>query len=1018
MSDLVTQRISLVGRQKERTSIARAIAGQGPQILFIEGIAGIGKTTLLEKAGQMAQEQGALCPPIVDFYDIEMHAHRALEATIALSLDPDKRAFHEYWAHREQVERTLLPGRKTLKEQEQELWRLFLKKYADAAEEQRLLLRFDTAELLEYERDSEEVLADCDVSPQDAPSWEWLLERIGDLKNTAILIAARPTETGLLKQRLLDTHKERVFPLELKGFTLEETEAYFRAIAFGKQVADESPEMLGKVHLLTEGRPILIALALDWLERGMWERHIYPTGLEELKAWKEKAQAEEDSGQLGEAWRQWDEVRRSFEIALVQQIRSLDHTGLDMAVKYAALCRKGCNAELLARLMEIPQEEKVEELVKQLLTISFVKPARGLSQLFFLHDEMYYLVEKYIWQVDWPDYSEQTRLDGIIIDWYTEQIEDLSRRIPEESDLSKRSELRRQQQLLYTERLYYQFDKDPRYGYQEYTHLDEEAIASRELEWDHLLRNEGLWFTRTRGLRLIERGPTIQRNGKIIRNPTIDYDCRRRWVWRYIAQNELKKAVRVAEKLLAKPYDHDEPELWRGGVQVAMATALAYQGGAYTEAALQHFQEGIHKLEAVPQDHKEPWLYPYFLGTAHLYQGLALRNWLRLGEAAENYETAISLFRGIDHKPRMAESLNNLAYIYARQGKLKEGKEACEQALKIRKELADEYSQGLSLNTLGIIYERMDQPLEAIRYSQEAMALFQKIGSERGIILAEINLGRSYRRKGRSLEWGRLDEDFQTGQRYLAYAIALQEEQGADADIFYRIEAQNELGCLYRDWVATLYEQCRLTTEVAQGYLDQAEGHLLVAVFLTSGEKPVSAQNLIQYADCMEDLARVYYWRGRLGLPVGQYGQQESKESPYEVERVILDRVVEEVEKSGQEKWEEIDLILGKVHVQYARLERETGTPKSTAEHYARAAGLLERYSLDAPELHKAISDVSTWLMSLTSAQVQEIVDTMAITLQKEKLGSMRLRGTINTVVHALHRVHWPGAVNQEAAHG
>lgn len=1034
MNEVVTRRLPMVGRQEEKSSITRAIRGQGSSIIFLEGIAGIGKTVLLEAAGRIAQEYGILCPPLVDFYDTEMHAHRILEGAIASILDPGQEVFREYWAQREWMERALRPERKTLREQQEKLWKLFRKGYTRVVEKQRVVLRFDTAERLEYEQDSEEVLKDCGVSHQDAPSWEWLLERIGDLENTSILIASRPTPTRLLKQSLQKAHGERVLVLEIKELTLEETKAYLRATDFGRQVADEAPEMVGKVHLLTEGRPILIALALDWLKRGMWERHIYPASLEDLKTWKTKAQEEEQAGQRGEAWRKWDEIKRSFEMALVGQIRSLDHKGLDMAVKYVALARKGCNAELLSRLMGVSLEE-AEKLVEQLLTLSFVKPPRGRWPFFFLHDEMYDLVEKHIWLVDWPHYEEQARLDGVIKDWYTEQIEALKKRIKACQDWRERTDLRRRQQLLIAERLYYQFDENPRIGYWEYSHWDEEAIGARENEWDIWLRNEALWFTSHRAWRRGKwtdepgyplRDPAWIENGEVKRSSAVDHDCRRRWVNRHIARNEMEAAACIAEKLLQKSRESphpEEPELYQGGVQVALATAQAYMGGAFTEPALTNFDEGIQALMNVPEEHKEPWLFPYLMGTAHLYKGLALRGSFRLNKAAQAYGRAAYYYREIGYQSGLAEAMNNLAYVYAQQGRLETALASCEEALSIRQELGDEYNVGLSLNTKGIIYERMDRPLTAIHNSGQSLALFRQISNERGIILAEINLARSYRRKARSPEWGQKDEDFEAGEEYLEDAIYRQEQLGASADMFYQIEARNELGCLYRNWVATLAEKGMKDDSRIPEYMERAETHLNKSISLAAGEGQVIKRHAVQCVDSLEDLARVYYWRHKLGLSVGSWAAQRGIEKPLRAMKSLLDESKKLAEEHLKER-EELRLAVGKTHHEYAQLARAEAEDEKNrdkfdfaAKHYARAAASLESYSLDVPELRQTVSDACDWLCTLHPQEAEQRIKQMYSALEADGQESRKLKEWVNSVVYPRLGLRWPEE-EQEAANG
>ncbi len=304
-------RLPMIGRTEFESIMAGIVSGASSRILLLEGMAGIGKTMLLEAASIEARKMGTLCPPVVDFYDTRMHSHQGLEAAIAEVLGASREsAFQAYW-------------RRRASDPQADLWEEFLQGYRIVADEHHILLRFDTAERLVYERDSEDVLRGCGVNEQDAPSWDWLLERSGVLPNTSVIIAARPTSEDLLRKRLVEVHQGRLLVQEVTGFRLAETEAYFRATEFGTQMANASPEIVGTVQRLTSGRPILLSLALDWLQRGIWDR-----------------------AQL-EVFQPPD-----FERSLVEQVRRLT-SPLDEAVRYASLCRKGCNAELLARLMGI-----------------------------------------------------------------------------------------------------------------------------------------------------------------------------------------------------------------------------------------------------------------------------------------------------------------------------------------------------------------------------------------------------------------------------------------------------------------------------------------------------------------------------------------------------------------------------------------------------------------------------------------------------------------------------------------
>ena len=1060
--ELPARRLSaLIGRQAERQRITQAIHDGG--VLFLEGVAGIGKTALLEEVGRIATAMGVECPPIIDFYDTGMHVHQALESIIANSLDPNHSTFAAYWKHRQ-----LNP--------KEDHWDLFLSAYTTIAVlKKHIVLRFDTAERLEYERDGGDVQADCEVPDEDAPSWEWLLHRLGSLANTTVVIAARPTphpsgedgRPGLLAQKLIDTYGKNVL-LRVNSFTLEETRAYFAATELGQAVAAEAPEMVEKIHLLADGRPIFVALAHDWLKRGMWEPHIYPANVADLRSWQQQAQAEADAGQRGAAWHHWYEMQRNFEMVLVGQIRRLV-TPLDVAVRYMALCRKGCDAGLLALLMGISLDD-AQGLTKQLLKLSFVKQPRDDRGLVFLHDEMYDLVERHVWLVDWPNYTQQARLDNIIIQWYDEQLAEKSEQYRKAPDWRTRFELRSEQQLLYAERLYYQFDADPREGYRQYTHLDDEAIGSRELEWDILLRNEALWFTTYRGWRVVPKGPTEYVDGRIVRSSRVDYDCRRRWTSRYIARLEMAKAIRVAEKLLNRPEEEGEPELYRGGLLVSLATAQAYVGGKLTEPALQNFEAGIAAIKKADMrarpENRNPWLAPYLLGRAYLYQGLALVNKLRLDEAVSANIEAARCFRELKQAARLAEALNNQAYVFLRQGKSHRAMALCQEALRIRQGVGDEQEIGLSLNTMGIILERMDRPPEAIDHSMRAKELFRATNNERGEILADINLGRSYRHRARTRAWGEEAEDFTEAKQHLEDAINLQSKLGASSDVFYRIEALNEMGCLHRDWGAILIGRPAMAEE-AREKLNLAEHYLNEAFDLTrEPDGNIILGQEILHIDRLEDLARVYYLRALLAVrpdvvtPGESNTACESADSPLELGyravlwtdwgtardavspeapisginpltcgtaaaalarmRELLDEAEEKTQRYYQQDEharDELHLMLSKVHCQRARLALLFQDMAEAARHYCLAIAYAEAYSMDAPEVRRFISEAIGWLTQLEPAEVAARLDDMQSVLSDRGLQCIRLPKWVDSVVYSVLGVKWP-TQRQEPTNG
>ena len=67
----------------------------------------------------------------------------------------------------------------------------------------------------------------------------------------------------------------------------------------------------------------------------------------------------------------------------------------------------------------------------------------------------------------------------------------------------------------------------------------------------------------------------------------------------------------------------------------------------------------------------------------------------------------------------------------------------------------------------------------------------------------------------------------------------------------------------------------------------------------------------------------------------------------------------------------------------------------------------LEHYSLDAPELRKAVSDACDWMLELLTSEVEDLVQIMKKETERQGRASIRLREGINTRLNAIHGVQW-----------
>jgi hypothetical protein len=346
----------LVGREREKNEALEAIHvadRDSITALYIEGGPGIGKTRLLEEIPHWVVESNVLSAQIVDFYDTAMHSYGAVEHVLADNLGRER--FQEFWKAESTFRQQIGSGisYEVLEKQRLEVWEAFKNSYnrlATGEEIERIVLRFDTIERLESSREAPDVIEDCEVKLVEPPVWDWLLSHLPELKNTTVFIAGRPNDR--IRTALEEAYGSSFQFLPLGGLARQEVKAYIEASIEGGLEDD----IVDSIHILTSGRPILISLAIDWWSHGIWDDALYPLDPIELEVKCKRAEQEKSLGQEGSAWDEWQEIQKKFEIALVRRFRRLQQPQ-DKAVFCASLARKGCNAELLAHMMDISLTE-------------------------------------------------------------------------------------------------------------------------------------------------------------------------------------------------------------------------------------------------------------------------------------------------------------------------------------------------------------------------------------------------------------------------------------------------------------------------------------------------------------------------------------------------------------------------------------------------------------------------------------------------------------------------------------
>ena len=396
----LTSRIRVVGREAELERLSKCLSARGENhFIYYWARGGLGKTRLLEALQEMVEEAGpGFCSTgIIDLYHTDTHSTSDLERAIVEGLDPGHKYFARYRQERERYE--LLRERGTdpraLEQRRGELSRIFVEECRTmSVDARKLVICFDTVELLQYESSRVEEMAGLETV--DARIKPWLLKNLAQLANVLVVFAGRPKEPmpgeqadpqARLEADMKHAFGEALTVVELKPFTLEEARAFVEALPEGKEIIPV--EYLPVVHRLTGGRPIFLHLIVDLIQVLSPEPR---TVLGMFDQYASLVDAPEDDERLAEAR---DRIQREILHGIIAE-----ETESGAYLRRIALMPKGIDPEILHQALGLPRDD-AEQLLARLEPLSFVKrfkPLPGAERLhgerIFLHDEMYQLLRR------------------------------------------------------------------------------------------------------------------------------------------------------------------------------------------------------------------------------------------------------------------------------------------------------------------------------------------------------------------------------------------------------------------------------------------------------------------------------------------------------------------------------------------------------------------------------------------------------------------------------------------------
>lgn len=791
----------LIGREAILQQIDAAIRdAPGPSVVALHGPGGIGKTRILSDA-LTRQYAGPIYPAkrLIDLYDIRYHSSLDLAAAIYESLDVTKGGdFRTFEKARDQQRKAQASGDvRQIATLTREALQAFVADLKRFAQNQRVIIALDTLERVAYGASEQR------PPFQVAPAWEWLVESLPAWGNVTLLIAGR-NQIRHLFSALAD--QTQLTPVAITPFTEDETNAYLEAVAKAAEVADEqavadtlrslTPQRRHQVHEYAGGLPILLALLADYISIAGFGRlpEIFETGADLAHA---RALLEE---QL---------IARMMEAGPIKD-----------TLQILGRAPKGVDAGLLAHLLGISLDEAHNRL-DTIQRLSFVK-VRG--ERFFLHDEMYAILQRQIYSAP-DDAPEAERVNNGIIQWHARQInrrhtslDDLYAPIEQPRravgvaphiDYDRIATVQQEIQQLLIDQLSYHLRLNPLEGFREYFRDTFYAVFTGNTMLDIQLQAEILAF-------LDERDPLGEQTyiDSLEREVVLGVTALRPII-RLYTENDYDGVVQEAQRLR-----RERPDILATAGRTTEAALDVWEALARTGRSKEEFQDSaatdrlldaaryiltpVARSAAPDVSEARRWRAQSLLALMYHARGFSLRARGQTRPAIEAYRHAAALWRQVGVPICLAWTLNNLGFSESEEGNFQDGKVLVEESLAIRKELGERALIGLSFSTLSRVLILSGEYQSAVENAGRALRLFQAVEYRLGMGLAMRNLAEALRRSVRR------DDDPEKQARVLHEA----REWSNSAYLLFKeigdrprqIEALIEEGCALRDLSGLRYD--------------------------------------------------------------------------------------------------------------------------------------------------------------------------------------------------------------------
>lgn len=354
--------LPFIGRKEELERIESLIMETDTfRVVCVDAPGGFGKTRLLQEiSSKCAIRTDLLIAEIIDFDDDTLQIPENLGFTLSgrLGLSNFRKYIQAYKDYR-LMERGGL-GLQRLEQERRVVTQKWIDEFNLISKSKRIIYLIDTYDKIE-----------------DVDTFDYLMSLLGNknsLKNVCFVIAGRTAKS--IWERLHPHLEDAIQLIELDAFNKESSIAFLEAKA-NQIFSFISPDVADKIIYLSQGRPIILDLAIEWIARNKplnWFFEYSKDQLEQLP-----------KGIL-------EHKINEFEMQLVTAITKTKQPIDNLIVKLSHVYP--LNIELIMRLLDYSQEE-AGELFFEARQHTFIKSTS--DKTISLHDEMRRLVQTHVW---------------------------------------------------------------------------------------------------------------------------------------------------------------------------------------------------------------------------------------------------------------------------------------------------------------------------------------------------------------------------------------------------------------------------------------------------------------------------------------------------------------------------------------------------------------------------------------------------------------------------------------------